>query len=127
MNLELLSEPLAVCRLPADADLPTWLGGAFQSVTRTPEELSVVCEAQRVPGPLQAERDWRCFRVSETLAFHLTGVLAALTTPLAGAGISIFALSTFDTDYLLVKSSVLDDAIRVLEGEGHTVKRVLRA
>ena len=122
MNLELLAEPLAVCHLPADADLPAWLGGAFQSVTRTSEELSIVCEAQRVPGTLEAERDWRCLRVSGTLAFHLTGILAALTTPLASAGISIFAASTFDTDYLLIKSSVLDDAIRVLEGEGHTVK-----
>ncbi len=123
MELELLPETFAVCRSPADADLPAWLGGALQSVTRTPEELSIVCEAQRVPEPLQAERDWRCLRVSGTLAFHLTGILAALTAPLANAGISIFALSTFDTDYLLVTSDCLEQAVAALTVAGHTVRK----
>ncbi len=123
MELELLPETFAVCRLPADADLPAWLGGALQSVTRTPEELSIVCEAQRVPEPLQAERDWRCLRVSGTLAFHLTGILAALTAPLANAGISIFALSTFDTDYLLVTNDCLEEAVTALTVVGHTVRK----
>ncbi len=129
MNLELLSETLAVCRLSADTELPSWFGGTFHSTfysaTRTPEELSLVCEAERIPETIQAEKDWRCLRVSGTLAFQLTGILASLTTPLAQAKISIFAISTFDTDYLLVKHHALDEAIRVLEAEGHLIKRAV--
>ena len=123
MTLELLPTSLAVCRLPADAELPTWIFGAFQNVTRTPDELSVICDAKEVPEEVQAERGWRCLRVAGTLEFHLTGILASLASPLAEAGISIFALSTFDTDYLLVKEDVLELAVHALEAEGHAVAK----
>lgn len=125
MNLELLSETLAVCRLSADTELPSWFGGTFQNATRAPEELSLVCEAERIPETIKVEKDWRCLRVSGTLAFQLTGILAPLTTPLAQAKISIFAISTFDTDYLLVKHHALDETIQVLEAEGHLIKRAV--
>ena len=121
MTLELLPTPLAVCRLSADAELPTWISGEFQSITRTPDELSVVCSAKEVPEEVQAERGWRGLRVAGTLEFHLTGILASLASPLAEAGISIFALSTFDTDYLLVKEDVLEPALQTLEAEGHEI------
>ena len=122
MILELLPHSLAVCRLPADTELPVWVKG-FQSVTRTSDELSIICEAVNVPQEVQAERDWRCLRVAGTLEFHLTGILASLTSPLAEAGISIFALSTFDTDYLLVKADSLGAAVRVLEAEGYEIRQ----
>ncbi len=124
MTLELLPHPLAVCRLPADAQLPTWISGDFQSVTRTSSELSIICDAQEVPEEVQAERGWRGLHVAGTLEFHLTGILASLASPLAEAGISIFALSTFDTDYLLVKKDVLESAIRTLEAAGHEIQEV---
>lgn len=122
MIVELLPETLAVCRLPADAELPLWIGGGFQSVTHTPDELSIVCREDYVPQEVQAEWGWRCLRVAGVLEFGLTSILASLTVPLAEAEISVFALSTFDTDYLLVKAERLEAAIRVLEAEGHHVE-----
>ena len=121
MTLELLPTPLAICRLSADAELPAWIAGDFQGITRTPDELSIVCDAEEVPEEVQAERGWRCLRVAGTLEFHLTGILASLASPLARAGISIFALSTFDTDYLLVKEDALEPATRALKAEGHKI------
>ena len=123
MTLELFPETLAVCRLSADADYPTWLGGGFRSVTRTPDELSVVCDARRVPEEVQAEGNWRYLRVAGTLEFHLTGILASLTAPLAEAKINVFALSTFDTDYLLVKGQSLEAALDILKAEGHEIRQ----
>ena len=121
MTLELLPTPLAVCRLSANAELPTWVSGDFRSITRTPDELSIVCDAKEVPQEVQAERGWRGLRVTGTLEFHLTGILASLASPLAEAGISIFVLSTFDTDYLLVKADALESAVQTLEAEGHEI------
>ena len=124
MTLELLPTPLAICRLSADAELPTWISGDFQSVTRTRSELSVVCEVDTVPETVHAEKGWRCLRVAGTLEFDLTGILASLITPLAKAQVSVFALSTFDTDYLLIKSGALNAALQVLQSEGHEIRRL---
>jgi hypothetical protein len=102
----------AVCRLPADAPFPSWaLSDSLVSVTRTPDELSIVCHQVNVPPVIQSEPGWRCFKVQGPLDFALTGILARLTTPLAAAGVPVFALSTFDTDYLLVKQA---DATRAV-------------
>src|SRR6185437_6302828 len=96
----------AVCRLGADATIPPWAtAGSFFSITRTADELSVVCNQDAVPEGVVSERGWRCLRVAGTMPFSVIGVLASLTVPLAQAGISIFAVSTFDTDYLLVKQA----------------------
>jgi uncharacterized protein len=119
LHLSLLRERLAVCRLAPDAPLPGWAGGEFTSITRTPQELSIVCAQARVPQNIQAERGWRALKVDGTLDFGLTGILASLASPLAAAGISIFALSTFDTDYLLIKEDRLDQAIDSLRSAGH--------
>src|SRR4051794_9563168 len=98
----------AVCKLPAAAALPPWAtAGDFFSVTRTAGELSVVCRREAVPEGVACERGWRCLRVAGSMPFTLVGVLAALTTPLARAGVGVFAFSTFDTDYLLVKEADL--------------------
>jgi hypothetical protein len=123
-SLDLTVEPweLAVSRLPPDAPVPEWaMGGVFHAITRTPAELSVVCPADSVPGDVRSEKGWRCFSLAGPIAFEETGVLAAVAAPLAAAGISIFAISTFDTDYVLVPGRHLDAAVRALAAAGHRV------
>ena len=116
LRLTILPESLAICRLGPDEALPGWLfwRADFVSVSRTAEELSIVCSAGDVPAEVTAERDWRAFKVEGPLDFALTGVLARLAAPLAEAGISLFAVSTYDTDYLLVREAALGQAARVL-------------
>lgn len=122
LALTLLSGPLAVCRLPAGAPLPPWaLGGELSSITRTADELSIVCREAAVPPAVQAEGGWVALKVTGPLDFALTGVLAALSVPLAQAGIPLFVLSTYDTDYLLVKQTRLEEAAAALRAQGHTV------
>jgi hypothetical protein len=117
-------EKYAICRLSPGASLPAWAAGTrFLSVTRTVVELSVVCEDAMVPEAAHAERDRRLLQIEGTLAFALTGVLASVAEPLAKAEISIFAVSTYDTDYLLVSGKDLQHAIQVLEAAGHTVRQ----
>lgn len=120
LRLQVLPEVLAVCRLAADDALPLWLPArSFLSVTRTAVELSVVCAADAVPAGIRCEPGWRALAVAGPLDFALTGILASIATPLADAGISIFAISTFDTDYVLVKAERLNDAIEALRRAGH--------
>jgi hypothetical protein len=123
LALLVLDETFAVSRLSGDAPIPTWTAaGSFFSVTRTAEELSVVSRQDAVPDGVRCERGWRCLRVVGTIPFSAVGVLASLATPLAEAGVSAFAISTFDTDYLLVKESDLAAAVEALQRQGHTVK-----
>jgi hypothetical protein len=112
----------AICRLPHDAALPAWaFGGAIVSITRTADELSVVFLQGAVPAGVRCEHDWRCLRVAGTLDLSLVGVLASLVAPLADGGISVFAVSTFDTDYLLVKEVDARRAAEVLRCRGHVI------
>jgi hypothetical protein len=113
----------AVCRLDGGAPVPAWAtAGPFSSVTRTPDQLSVVCPEQAVPAGVACERGWRCLRVAGTLDLSAVGVLASLAVPLAQAGVSVFAVSTFDTDYLLVKEAQAEAAVDALRGQGHEVR-----
>jgi hypothetical protein len=113
----------AVCRLEPDAPRPAWAaGGLFTSITRTADEVSVVCEQSAVPPGVQSEPGWRCLRVAGTLDFAQVGVLAGLVDPLAAAVVSVFVVSTFHTDYLLVKEGDLQRALAVLRQHGHTVE-----
>ena len=122
LTLTLLPDLLAICRLPPDAPLPEPPdGGSFWSVTRTREEISLVLADDAAPAGWQAERGWRGLKVEGPLAFELTGILASLAGPLAKAGVSLFALSTYDTDYVLVKENDLSQAIATLQTGGHTV------
>ena len=108
LELLILDDRLAVCRLDQGSGVPSWAtGGDFFSITRTSEELSVVCQDSIVPEGVRAVKGWRVMRVVGTFEFSMVGILASLTTPLAEAGIGLFALSTFDTDYLLVKEDDL--------------------
>ena len=120
-SLVVLDRPFAICKLEPGAKVPEWAGGEICSITRTPEELSVVCDAEGVPEQLTCERDWRCLKVEGPLDFSLVGVLASITAALAAARVSLFAVSTFDTDYLLVREGDLDAAIRALKAHGHPV------
>ena len=122
LTLSVLPEEFGVCRLDGSAEIPAWaLGHPFFSITRTPEELSIVCPAASIPREIPAERGWRCLKVRGPLDFGETGILLSLAEPLAEAGISIFAVSTYDTDYLLVKQRDLPEAIEALRSVGHRV------
>jgi uncharacterized protein len=122
MRLSLLDDLLTICRLEPGAELPDWIPGAgFWSITRTPEELSLVCAEGRAPEAAHCENGWRCLKVEGPLDFSLVGILANLAGVLAAAGVSIFAISTFDTDYLLVKSVILSQALSALRSAGHVV------
>ena len=122
LTLSVLPETLAVCRLGPDDAVPPWAGaGSFRAVTRTASELSIVCRDASVPAAVTANRGWRAIAVDGTLDFALTGVLASLASPLAAAGVSIFAVSTYDTDYVLVKQDALDRAVAALAAAGHRV------
>ena len=122
LALTILPGTYAVSRLPASAPIPDWtLGNRFLSITRTDDELSILSSQQSVPEGVQHEPDWRCLKVEGPLSFSLTGVLASLLTPLAEAEVSIFAVSTYDTDYILVKADALKEAINALLAAGHDV------
>jgi hypothetical protein len=124
LNLSLLPERFAISRLAADAPIPDWATrGPFFSVTRTGDELSVVTELSCVPVGVQSQPGWRVLKVHGPFVLSEVGVLAALARPLTEAKISLFAVSTFDTDYLLVASETLSAAIATLERAGHTVYR----
>ncbi|HEX6788586.1 MAG TPA: ACT domain-containing protein [Gaiellaceae bacterium] len=122
MKLYVLDELYAIVRLEPDADLPVWLrGGHFWSATRTDSELSLVCREEDIPADASAERGWCALELAGPLDFSLTGVVAALVTPLADAEVPIFILSTFETDYLLVRERDLQRSVEALTDAGHEV------
>jgi hypothetical protein len=121
----LLQDHLSVCRLPPDDPLPhpPRSGGGFYSVTRTADEVSVVCAADAVPANSRCQAGWRIFKIEGPFDFAAVGILALVAGPLAHAGVSIFCVSTFDTDYVLVQGQSVDVAARALEAAGHRVTR----
>jgi hypothetical protein len=109
-----------ICRLAPDQPTPAWTALArFCSLTRTGDELSIVCNQEEVPADVRAERNWRLLGVQGPLDLLMVGILAGLATTLATAGVSIFAISTFDTDYLLVRSDDLHRALDALREGGY--------
>ena len=117
MNLRLLPGVFAVCRLPPDAPAPA----DFWSATRTEDELSVICTEDAIPAGAVVQHGWRGLQVVGPLDFALTGVAAALTTPLAEAQVSVLPIATYDTDYLFVREETLPRAVAALEAAGHRV------
>jgi len=123
LELILLPDLYAICRLSKDAPVPEWnASNKFFSITRTSNELSLVCPQSVVPEDILCERSWRCLKLVGTMDFSMVGVIAALVTPLAEAGVTVFVVSTFDTDYLFVKENDLEIAMVGLRGAGHTVR-----
>ncbi len=123
LTLQVLPGMFSVCRLDPVASIPSWaLSGAFFSITHTDNEVSIVCLQEVVPAGIPCESGWRCLKVKGPLDFSLIGVLASLAVPLMEAGISLFAVSTFDTDYLLVRAERLEDAVEALRCAGHQIE-----
>lgn len=128
--LAVLQDRLAICRSDKDAPLPTWAkaaDGEFISVTRTRDELSIIVADSRAPREAKCERGWRLLMVKGPLDFNQVGIIAGLSSTLADAGISIFALSTYDTDYILVKQADLDRALAALRQAGYPVSQLARS
>ena len=121
--LHVLPGYYAVCRLAPDAPVPAWASGDFCASTRTPDELSIVCAQYLVPEGVRREPGWRILQVEGPLEFSATSILSSIAGPLADAGVSIFAISSFDTDYVLVKEEVLEKAIQALGVAGHRVSQ----
>jgi hypothetical protein len=122
LTLRRIPEKFAICKLPPENSIPPWaISGKFWSVARTPTELSVVCGQSNLPPGFEAERDWRALQVVGPLPFEELGVLSSLAVPLADAGLSIFAISTFETDLILVREQSFEAACQILVKEGHII------
>jgi hypothetical protein len=115
-----LPRTYAIVRLAPSAPVPAWaMKGAFTSITRTSDELSIVCPTENLPSDVQSSNRWICFKLEGPFPFSLTGILLSFIAPLSGNGIPIFAVSTFDTDYVLVQEPDCDRALDVLRKAGH--------
>src|SRR5689334_9577132 len=124
LNLLLLPHKYAVCQFHPDKHIPYWaLMGDFVSLTRTNEELSIVCQQSNVPEDIEAERGWYCIQVQGAFDFSAAGIHASLAIPLAEADISVLSIATYATDYLLIKEENVERSLQVLEQAGHSIKR----
>ena len=122
LSLKILPDRMAVCRFDPAAAIPEWIAEiGFYSITRTEEELSIVCPESHLAPGISSESGWRCFKVQGLLDFSEIGIIFSLTRPLAENGVSVFVISTFNTDYLMVKENDLAKAIGALTAEGHQV------
>ncbi len=122
LDLVLLEGSYAVCRLDPAAKIPDWTGrGEFVSLTRTPRELSIVCPEDRVPADVAREGGFRALRIQGPLDFALTGILDSLLHPLAEERIAVFAVSTYETDYVLVRQEALGRTVEILMRGGNNI------
>ena len=129
LRLSWLPQELAICQLASDAPIPEWAkSSAFSSITRTPAELSIVCERAAVPAnalpetsrdTLSCDQPWKALRIEGPLDLNLIGIALQVLEPLAAAGISVFVISTFDTDYILVRGENVAKTTEALTASGH--------
>jgi len=120
LKMKLFENKYGVCRLNKDDEIPQWAKNTdFYSITKTSDELSIVCCQSSIPADIKCERNWRILKIQGPLDFSLIGILSSISSILAERGISIFAISTYDTDYILVKNKDIDDAIEILSNKGH--------
>jgi uncharacterized protein len=116
-----LPGPYAIVRFASDTPVPDWATkGEFASITRTPDELSIVCPADNLPPNVDSPHHWICLKLEGPFPFELTGVLLSFIEPLSKNGVPIFAISTYDTDYVLIQEEFETSAFRVLAASGHT-------
>jgi hypothetical protein len=122
LTLKFLKEKYGVCRLDNTESIPGWAEkGGFFSATKTSDELSIVCCQENIPEYIKCERNWRILKVEGPLDFSLIGILSSISSILAKRGISIFAISTYDTDYILVGDGDVNDAVEALSEEKYNV------
>ena len=122
IGLMRLAGEYGVARLAADAAVPEWADGpGLASITRTDDELSIACRADRIPDGVKAERGWRCWKFQGPFAFDAAGILLSVVNPLSEAGIGVFVVSSFDTDHLLLKSADAERAEALLSEAGHRI------
>lgn len=122
LTLSLLQAPYAVCRFPSGAPVAPPSPGSFSLLVQADEETTLVCPLAQAPAGAEIDAGWRCFRILQTFDFSIPGILASVLTPLAQAGIGIFATSTFSTDYVLVKAGDAEKAVAALQAAGHSVR-----
>lgn len=121
-QFKILKELYSVCRLDFDAEIPPWdVKSGFYSITRTDDELSILCPQENVPPNVKCEGGWKILKIDSILDFSMVGVISQISTLLAQNSISIFVISTFDTDYICVKEENLDETIKLLEKAGNTI------
>lgn len=123
MKLRVLNGNFGIVKLPAGWEVPRWakVQNDFLSLTYTQDELSIVCAESLIPSELNSEKHRRVLKVEGPLDFSLTGILSKLLHPIALAKISVFTLSTFDTDYILIHQAKLADVVRILRADGHEI------
>jgi hypothetical protein len=120
----LLKNSFTICRLDKNATIPTWAyTGEFFSITRTPDELSIVCPQAAVPDGTNCETGWRCLKVESPFEFDLAGAISSIVAPLVEAEVDLFVVATQDSDYLMVKETDLERTVLVLSRAGHGVDR----
>ncbi len=122
LDFILLPDRYAIARLDAAAPVPSWSRGDFVSVTRTPNELSIVCREDALPGNVRAERGWRCLALQGPFALDQVGIAAEFTRVLAASKVSVFVVSTYDTDYVLVPDKAIERAVSALRAAAHAVR-----
>ncbi len=124
LNLRLLKDTYGVCRLNKDDSIPSWVfNGEFFSITKTDDELSIVCQENNIPSGIKYEKCWKVLKIEGPLDFSLVGILSKISSLMAVNNISIFAISTYDTDYILIKKEKIDSAINILEKDLYNVIR----
>jgi hypothetical protein len=115
LSLTVLPYKLAISKLTKNARIPSWaIKSPFFSITRAAGEISIVCPVENIPSNTRSERTWKALKIRGKLKFSLTGILASILDPLAKGKISVFALSTYTTDYVLVRESDIESAVKVL-------------
>ncbi len=116
LTLSVLPEVFGICHLAKNSPIPDWMRKplGFSSITRTDDELSIVCSETKIPAGVLAEKGWQAFKVKGPLDLSLTGIVASLATPLAKAKISIFYVSTYETDFLFVEEKNFSKAKKIL-------------
>jgi len=124
LQLSLLKDKYGICTLPNTAPIPGWaLTQSLASVTRTDKELTIVCHREIIPSQYQSDLNWRCFKIDGAFDLDQVGVISSISSPLAEAGISIYVISTYETDYFLIQEHNLEQTISVLSGSGHSITK----
>ena len=124
LQLSLLKDKYGICTLPNTAPIPDWaLTQSLASITRTEKELTIVCRLEILPSQYQSGLKWRCFKIDGSFDLNQIGVISSISSPLADAGISIYVISTYDTDYFLIQEQNLEKTISVLSHSGHYITK----